>query len=110
MAKKSKVTMGWDVGDKFTDVCALGSDEAILEEVRVRTSKHSLDKMLERYPDALVVLEVGVHSRWISDLVRERGHRVIVANARQVQLIHRPPRPESPPQRPPLLDSPPTSY
>lgn len=30
MAKKSEVPMGWDVGDKFTDVCALASDEAIL--------------------------------------------------------------------------------
>lgn len=30
-----------------------------------------------------------MHSRWISDLVREHGHRVIVANARQVQLIHK---------------------
>jgi transposase len=30
-----------------------------------------------------------VHSRWISDLVRNRGHEVIVANARQVQLIYR---------------------
>ena len=83
------VTMGWDVGDKFTEVCALGADAAILEQEHVRTTKHSLEKQLARHPGALVVLEVGVHSRWISDLVRGRGHEVIVANARQVQLIYK---------------------
>ncbi len=89
MAERTTVTMGWDVGDKFTDVCVLGADGAILEQQRVRTTKQSLEKQLSRNPDALVVLEVGVHSRWISDLVRGRGQQVIVANPRQVQLIHR---------------------
>jgi transposase len=81
--------MGWDVGDRFTEACVLGADGAILEQQRVRTTKHSLEKQLARHPGALVVLEVGIHSRWISDLVRGRGHQVIVANARQVQLIYR---------------------
>lgn len=89
MAEPTTVTMGWDVGDKFTDVCVLGPDGAILEQQRVRTTKHSLEKQLARYSGALVVLEVGVHSRWISDLVRGAGDRVIVANARQVQLIYK---------------------
>jgi transposase len=89
MAEPTTVTMGWDVGDKFTDVCALGPDGAILEQPRVYTTKHSLEKQLTRHPGALVVLEVGVHSRWISDLVRRAGHPVIVANARQVQLIYK---------------------
>jgi len=89
MMEGTGVTMGWDVGDKFTEVCALGADAAILEQEHVRTTKHSLEKQLARHPGALVVLEVGVHSRWISDLVRGRGHEVIVANARQVQLIYK---------------------
>jgi transposase len=89
MAEATTVTMGWDVGDKFTDVCVLGPDAAILEQQQVRTTKHSLEKQLARHRGALVVLEVGVHSRWISDLVRGAGHPVIVANARQVQLIYK---------------------
>lgn len=89
MTEQTTVTMGWDVGDKFTDVCVLGPDAAILEQQRVRTTKHSLEKQLARYSGALVVLEVGVHSRWISDLIQGTGHPVIVANARQVQLIYR---------------------
>ncbi len=31
MAERATVTMGWDVGDKFTDVCVLAPDAAILE-------------------------------------------------------------------------------
>ena len=35
MAKPETVTMGWDVGDRFTDVCAMGADgETILEQQR----------------------------------------------------------------------------
>jgi transposase len=32
-------------------------------------------------------MEVGAHSRWVSRLLRELGHEVFVANARQVRLI-----------------------
>jgi transposase len=34
-----------------------------------------------------VIIEVGAHSRWVSELLTELGHRVTVANPRQVRLI-----------------------
>jgi transposase len=34
-----------------------------------------------------VVIEVGPHSRWVSALLSELGHRVTLANPRQVELI-----------------------
>src|SRR5262249_39663035 len=34
-----------------------------------------------------VAVEMGTHTRWISRLLRELGHEVIVANARKVRLI-----------------------
>ena len=34
-----------------------------------------------------VAIEVGTHSPWVSRLLKSFGHEVIVANARQVQLI-----------------------
>ena len=33
------------------------------------------------------MIEVGGHSRWVSALLTDLGHRVTVANARRVQLI-----------------------
>jgi len=35
-----------------------------------------------------VALEVGTHSRWVQQELSALGHEVIVANARQVRLIH----------------------
>jgi transposase len=37
----------------------------------------------------LVVIEVGTQSPWISRLLRDLGHRVVVANARKLALIAR---------------------
>ena len=34
-----------------------------------------------------MVVEIGTHSPWISRLLSELGHEVIVANARKVRLI-----------------------
>ena len=38
-------------------------------------------------PRSRIALEVGTHWPWISRLLRELGHEVIVANARKVRLI-----------------------
>ncbi|MBA3559266.1 MAG: transposase [Gemmatimonadaceae bacterium] len=35
-----------------------------------------------------IVIEAGTHSPWISRLLADRGHEVIVANARRVRLIY----------------------
>ena len=57
MTESTTATMGWDVGDKFTDVCVLGVESAILEQQRVRTTKHSLEKQLSRHRATRVVFE-----------------------------------------------------
>ena len=38
-------------------------------------------------PRSRIALEIGTHSPWISRLLRQWGHEVIVANARKVRLI-----------------------
>ena len=38
-------------------------------------------------PHSRVALEIGTHSPWISRLLVELGHEVMVANARRVRLI-----------------------
>jgi transposase len=37
-------------------------------------------------------MEVGTHSPWVSRLLTELGHEVIVAEARKLRLIYRNPR------------------
>jgi transposase len=35
-----------------------------------------------------IAIEVGTHSPWVSRLLEERGHQVLVANARKLRLIY----------------------
>lgn len=81
------MTCGLDLGDKWSQVCVLDPDGEVVRERRVRTTPHGLSTFFASREPNLVVMEVGTHSPWVSRLVRECGHRTLVANARRVQLI-----------------------
>jgi len=91
MSKDSKVKLavGLDVSDKWTTVhvVAMGSGEDV-EQSRVRTSQDALRQRFAGVERMRIALEVGTHSSWISRLLEELGHEVIVANASKVALIH----------------------
>src|SRR5205807_6869321 len=40
-----------------------------------------------RIPRSLIALETGTHAPWVSRLLKELGHAVLVAHAQKVQLI-----------------------
>jgi transposase len=56
-------------------------------EQRVRTHGKALREIFGGIPRSRIALETGTHSPWISRLLSELGHQVIVANARKVRLI-----------------------
>ena len=78
-----------DVGDRYTHVCVLGSGGEVVRERRVRTAAAALGAALIGLPPARVVLEAGPRSPWLSRVVADLGHEVVVANPRQVALIAR---------------------
>jgi transposase len=82
-----ELTVGVDIGDACCALCVLDSSGVVVEQRNVSTSKPALTKALKGHGRMRVALEVGSHSAWISDLLEKLGHEVIVANARQVQLI-----------------------
>lgn len=89
MQQRSAVTIGLDVGDKHSQVCVLdGVTGEVLEEARIRTTPAGIRHYFAGKPAALITLEVGTHSPWISRELSGAGHEVIVANARKVRLIH----------------------
>ena len=47
----------------------------------------ALREVFGEMPHSRIGLEIGTHSPWISRLLSELGHEVIVANARKVRLI-----------------------
>ena len=82
-----RLTIGLDLGDRSSCWCALGSDGEVIARGEVISERQPLEQFFGRIPSSLVALEVGTHSPWISRLVEELGHDVVVANARRIKLI-----------------------
>ncbi|HEY7683237.1 MAG TPA: transposase [Gemmatimonadales bacterium] len=83
----SSITIGLDLGDRYSSVCAVDAAGRIQQQARVRTTPEALRRQFTGAP-ARVIVEVGTHSPWVSRLLTELGHEVIVANARQLRLIY----------------------
>ena len=89
MEQGSAMTIGLDVGDKHSQVCVLDAVTGeVIEESRIRTTQAGIRNYFASREPALITLEVGTHSPWISRELTGEGHEVIVANARKVRLIH----------------------
>ena len=84
--------VGVDVGDRHCQVCTIDPNSgAVVEEKRILTSKRSIEKHFTTSP-MRITLETGPHSPWISRLLSNLGHDVVVANAKAVRLVHGGPR------------------
>jgi len=82
-----QLTIGLDLGDRNSCYCALDEAGQIQLEQRVRTTAKALCEVFGAMPRSRIALETGTHSPWISRLLSELGHEVIVAHARKVRLI-----------------------
>lgn len=86
MSDNTSETIGCDLGDKKSHLTVFDGDGAVKQRVSVRTTPAAMRSFFTRAP-AHVVIEVGAHSRWVSQLLTDLGHRVTVANPRRVNLI-----------------------
>jgi transposase len=84
---QQKLTIGLDLGDRNSWYCVLDEAGRIQLEQRVRTTAKGLQEVFGGMPRSRIALEIGTHSPWISRLLKQWGHEVIVANARKVRLI-----------------------
>jgi transposase len=82
-----QITIGIDLGDRYSQCCVLGPEGDILTEGRVRSTPAGLAQHFQELPSARVAIEAGSHSRWISELLTTWGHEVIVANPRNIRMI-----------------------
>jgi transposase len=85
--KEQKLTIGLDQGDRWSFYCVLNEAGKIILEQKVATTPQAMKQTFEKIPRSLMALETGTHSPWVSRLLRELGHQVIVAHAQKVQLI-----------------------
>ena len=82
-----KLTIGMDLGDKYCHFCVLDENGEILEEGRITTRNEALRKRFDAFEKSRVALEAGTHSPWISRLLQECGHEVLVAHASKLRMI-----------------------
>jgi transposase len=84
------VTAGLDLGDNYTYLCLVNVQSGeVLEEGRLRTTPEAFKRCFDSEQQPLrIAIEVGTHSPWVSRLLGELGHEVLVANARKIRLIY----------------------
>ncbi len=85
--KEQKLTIGLDLGDRWSFYCVLDEAGKIILEQKVPTTPEAIKQTFGKIPQSLIAMETGTHSPWVSRLLTELGHEVIVAHAQKVELI-----------------------
>jgi transposase len=78
---EQKLTIGLDLGDRSSWYCVLDEAGSVVLEQRVSTSPKAMKEVFGGMPRCRIALETGMHSPWVSRLLSESGHEVIVAHA-----------------------------
>jgi transposase len=82
-----QLTIGLDLGDRRSFYCVLDEAGGVILEQKLPTTPEAMRRAFEKMPRSRIALETGTHSPWVSRLLSELGHEVIVAHARNVRLI-----------------------
>ncbi len=83
------LTIGVDLGDKWSQICVLDDSGEVAEEARIRTTREAFTRWFQPQEPTRVALEAGTHSPWVRDVLEGCGHEVLVANSRKLRLISR---------------------
>jgi transposase len=87
--QQPQVTAGLDIGDKYSYLCLIDTQSGeVLEEGRLPTTPEALRRRFTSELSLRIAIETGTHSPWVSRLLEECGHQVLVANARKLRLIY----------------------
>lgn len=86
-AKRGRLTVGLDLGDRKSRYCILDEGGEVVSEGEIPTTKVGLGSLFAKMAASRVALEVGTHSPWVSRAIGGMGHEVIVANPHKVKLI-----------------------
>lgn len=84
---ESRNTIGMDMGDKNHNVCMLDAHGEVLERTTVTNTAKAIRKYFGGLASCLVALEAGTHSGWVSRILQELGHEVLVGNPRKLRVI-----------------------
>src|SRR5260221_7076369 len=72
--KEQKLTIGMDLGDRWSFYCVLDEAGKTILEQKVATTPDGMKQTLAKIPQILIALKSGRHSPWASGLLTELGH------------------------------------
>src|SRR3954453_10589735 len=87
--EQMKRTAVMDLGDNYSHLCLIDTESGeLIEGSRLRTTPEAMRRRFDSERPLHVAIEVGTHSPWVSRLLEECGHEVLVANPRKTRLIY----------------------
>ncbi|HZD32916.1 MAG TPA: IS110 family transposase [Candidatus Angelobacter sp.] len=87
ISEEHRLTIGLDLGDRSSYYCILDEGGEVILEHKLPTTPEAMKRVFGGMLRSRIALETGAHSPWVSRLLTELGHEVIVAHARNVRLI-----------------------
>jgi hypothetical protein len=81
-----RLTVGVDLGDRWSQYCIHWLEGETLAEGQLRTTQEDVGEFFQAMTAARVVIEVGTHSAWVQDVITEWGHEVLVVNPRLARM------------------------
>jgi transposase len=82
---RDRLTVGVDLGDKWSSYCILGLEGEELGRGDLRTTPEDFSEFFGALTGSRVVLEVGTHSAWVREELVQCGHEVLIANPGQME-------------------------
>lgn len=79
------LTIGFDLGDKYGALCHVDGCGEVVRRGSVGMREEALRTYFGKQPRCRVVIEASTHSPWVSRVLEELGHEVIVANPSQIR-------------------------
>ena len=87
--EQPQMTAGLDLGDNYSYLCLIDTESGeVMEEGRLRTTSEAFRRRFSSERSLHIAIEAGTHSPWVSRVLEECGHRVLVANPRKTRLIY----------------------
>ena len=84
---KNGITVGMDMGDKKNIVCVLSAECEVQERGELANTAKAIRSYFGKLASCRVALEAGTHSGWVSRILEELGHEVLVGNPRKLRAI-----------------------
>lgn len=82
-----RITVGMDMGDKNHTICMLDAEGEAQKRTTVTNTAKAIRKYFGKLGPCRVALEAGTHSGWVSRILEELGHEVLVGNPRKLRAI-----------------------